>query len=193
MFLSSSAKEPFFDPKFQAMSLTVLPGEFMVSNTQDMMLVTILGSCIAACIHDPEIKFGGINHFFLAEPSAEITSRSSRYGCFAMECLINEILKKGGDKNRMEAKIFGGSELFKSRMRVGSKNAEFVKSYLKKEGIKVIAEDLGGSSPRRIHYWPYSGRTVRHMIKQHRPIIDQESLYQKRLKEQGDDGGIELF
>ena len=151
----------YYDPKFESMCVNILPGEYCISTDAEEMLVTVLGSCVAACIRDPLANVGGINHFLLAEPSAEIISQSNRYGSFAMECLINDIIKNGGQKNRLEAKIFGGANLFQSRLKIGEKNIEFVKQYLEKERITLISEDVGGAIPRRIHYWPSTGKALR--------------------------------
>lgn len=188
-------KSGYYDPKFQSNSVTVLPGEYFTTEYSEDMLVTLLGSCVAACIRDPIANVGGLNHFLLAEPSLDITSPSNRYGSFAMECLINEILKKGGIKNRLEAKVFGGSDLFNSRLKIGQRNSEFVKKYLFEERIPIISEDLGGQRPRRIHYWPATGRVMRLVLQQNeqKTILNEEQNYRKKVSREVVQGDIELF
>jgi chemotaxis protein CheD len=187
----------FFDPKFKAYSSVVLPGEFATTNQSDHMLVTVLGSCIAACIRDPDIQIGGVNHFLLAEPkSAHDTPVSNRYGCYAMECLINEIIKAGGRRDRLEIKLFGGASLFESSLNIGGKNSEFAINYLKREGFKIAACDVGGERPRRIHYFPSTGQVMRQMIQQQERVqlIKHEISYKNRVEIENNKGGdIELF
>lgn len=188
----------FFDPKFKAYSNIVLPGEFATTKDDNHMLVTILGSCVAACIRDTKLGFGGINHFLLAEPknSTGDDKSNNRYGCYAMECLINEIIKYGGKKENLEVKLFGGSNLFESSLNVGSKNCDFAIDYLKKEGFKLSAKDLGGTRPRRIHYFPSSGKVIRQIIQPQDKIeiIKHESKYKEKITENKEIGGeVELF
>jgi chemotaxis protein CheD len=188
-------KKTYYDQKFQAYSTVILPGEYSTTNQEGHMLVTILGSCVAACIRDPVLKIGGINHFLLAKPSLDLTSSSSRYGSTAMECLINEILKKGGERSRLEVKVFGGSDLIQSSLKVGNQNSEFVLKYIKAEGLRLLAEDLGGDRPRRIHYWPYDGRVLRQIIQPQEvtELITKENTYRSKLTKEPEDGDIELF
>jgi chemotaxis protein CheD len=185
----------FYDPKFEAQSVTILPGEYFVTNEGDDMLVTILGSCVAACIRDKKLGVGGMNHFLLAKPNASILSPSNRYGSFAMEELINSIIKMGGRRENLEAKVFGGADILNSSIKVGNTNAEFVISYLKAEGISVVAEDLGGLRPRRIHFWPSSGRVVRLLVQaaENRIIERQENTFKEKLDRQPIGNPVELF
>lgn len=185
----------FYDPKFNSITTIILPGEYSTTSKEKHMLVTILGSCVAACIRDPIAKIGGINHFLLAKPNHNSSPISNRYGCYAMECLINEILKNGGQKERLEIKIFGGADLIQSRLKIGSQNINFIRNYLKTEGFRVTAEDLGGNRPRRIHYWPWDGRAMRQIISPHEEgnIIENETTYHKRLIQEKRDGDIEFF
>ena len=135
------------------------PGDYYISR-QDEHVVTVLGSCIAACIRDPYAGVAGMNHFMLplsqcaANPSLSVLNPSdaNRYGNYAMEHLINEVLKLGGKKNRLEVKLFGGSNLFKDKYDVGRHNIEFVENYLRAENMLVLAKDLGGNFSRRIVY-----------------------------------------
>ena len=190
------AKQSFYDPKFQSTCVNVLPGEFYVTQTSGEMVMTILGSCVAACIRDKVQGIGGLNHFLLAEPSMNVGSQSTRYGSYAMECLINDILKRGGRREDLEVKIFGGSDLMNSALQIGKKNANFIHTYLANEGLKIAAEDLGGTRPRRIHFWPDSGRVVRLVLQgqEQQKVLQTETVYTSTLKKKEEShGDIELF
>ncbi len=146
----------------RAIITTVHQGECHVSNQYDVVFSTVLGSCISACIRDKKAKVGGMNHFLLAEQSGSAKDRygaSARYGAYAMEELINKVLKKGsGDKNNLEIKVFGGGKINSSLADVGAKNIEFVHKFLTDEGYKITSEDMGGNFARRVLYNPTSGR-----------------------------------
>jgi chemotaxis protein CheD len=191
----------FYDAATSSWLVKVYPGEFRVTSSPEETLVTVLGSCVAACIRDPKTGFGGMNHFMLAEDqdgkwgSEEM---STRYGNYAMEKLINELMKAGCPRERMEIKVFGGGNVIESRQAVGTKNAEFVLRYLADEGLKCTAQDLGGDFPRRIQYSPVSGKVVRKLLGRTdaNPIARDESEYMKNLTAQpthGRAGEITLF
>jgi chemotaxis protein CheD len=165
----------------------VYPGEYQVTSKPDETLVTVLGSCVSACIRDPVTGFGGMNHFMLAEDQdgkwgSEVMS--ARYGNYAMEKLINELIKSGCPRERMEIKVFGGGNVIDSRQAVGTKNSEFVLRYLGDEGLKCTAKDLGGDFPRRIQYTPATGRVVRRLLGRTdaNPIAHDETQYLQNLK-----------
>jgi chemotaxis protein CheD len=125
----------------------VFPGEFYVTNKSDEVLVTILGSCVSACIRDPRLGIGGMNHFMLAEGEAQSwggDAKSTRYGNFAMEKLVNELIKAGASRNSLEIKVFGGGNVTDTRNAIGTQNADFVMKYLDTEGLNCAAQDLGG-------------------------------------------------
>jgi chemotaxis protein CheD len=128
-----------------------------VTNDPGEVLTTILGSCVAACIRDPVSGIGGMNHFLL--PDGKAGDRAARcYGVNAMELLINDILKHGGDRRRLEAKVFGGGNVVAALTDVGSRNSAFARQFLNDEGIPIIGGDVGGSVARRIQYTPATGR-----------------------------------
>lgn len=193
--IQAAQKVPYFDPKFKAECINLLPGEFYTTGSEQMIM-TILGSCVSACVRDVQSGIGGMNHFLLAKPSDSLSSPSARYGSYAMECLVNDILRRGGKRDRLEVKIFGGSDLISSSVKIGSKNCEFIKTYLRNEGFKVTAEDLGGSRPRRIYYWPNTGRLVRVILQpsEQSKLLAAEQRYSKTLeKKEEKHGDIELF
>jgi chemotaxis protein CheD len=157
----------FYDTASSAWMVKVLPGEFYVTTNPDELLVTVLGSCVSACIRDPRTGVGGMNHFMLPRGDAGSWGdelQSARYGNFAMEKLINELIKKGCSRIDMEIKVFGGGNVIESNSAIGSKNADFVLQYLESEGLGCAAQDLGGQFPRRIQYSPVTGKVVRKFL-----------------------------
>ncbi len=189
----------FFDAANNAWMVKVFPGEFYTTNKADEVLVTILGSCVSACIRDPKLGIGGMNHFMLAEGEAQSwggDSKSTRYGNFAMEKLVNELIKAGASRSSLEIKVFGGGNVTDTRNAIGTQNAEFVLKYLESEGLNVAAQDLGGVHPRRIHYYPATGRVVRRILagSENSSVAKQENEYAGRLSSRSKVAGdIELF
>jgi chemotaxis protein CheD len=190
----------FYDPRFKAMSVMVLPGRHYVTSAADEMIVTLLGSCVAACIRDPIAAVGGLNHFLLPESDTGQWGQANaamRYGNHAMETLINDIIKRGGERSRLEIKVFGGARVIdsKSASSVGEQNAEFVESYLQNEGFTIVAKHLGGPLPRRIHYFPVSGKVNMLLLRRgpDNELFKKEKDYQQTIKAQDDSGDIELF
>jgi chemotaxis protein CheD len=188
----------FYDAAQSAWVVKVLPGEFYVTPKADEVLVTVLGSCVSACIRDLTAGVGGMNHFML--PLSHATGwgedmNSARYGNFAMEKLINELIKAGCSRDRMEVKVFGGGNVIESSKAIGSQNAEFVLRYLKDEGLACSARDLGGQYPRRIHYFPSTGRVVRRLLggTESDVIAREETEYASSLSSKKTSGEIQLF
>jgi chemotaxis protein CheD len=196
--LQAVAGRRVFDAANAIWMVKVFPGEFYMTRKTDEMIVTVLGSCVAACIRDPIAGIGGMNHFMLAQHSSGNWGgdvRSTRFGNFAMEKLINELIKAGCSRERMEIKVFGGGNVTDSRNAVGSENAEFVLRYLAAEGLRCAAQDLGGTHPRRIHYYPATGRVVRRFLGlgETYAVRREEKDYEKRLLAEKSFGDIELF
>lgn len=186
------------DPRFNALVVKVLPGEHYVTNVPDEMLVTVLGSCVAACIRDPAIGLGGMNHFMLPESADGQwggASASMRYGNFAMEQLINDILKRGGRRERLEIKVFGGGNVLVSQTDVGSRNADFVEAYLREERLSIVAKDLRGIHPRRVHYFPVTGKAMVLDLKRRddAKVVEVEKIYRERIRQQDVAGEVDLF
>lgn len=146
----------FWDPVEKRFCAKILPGEFYVT-MQDELIATTLGSCVSACIRDPLAGVGGMNHFMLPEGDNSIVSASARYGTFAMESLINTLLKHGCLRNRMEVKVTGGGQLI-GGLDVGLRNVAFVREFLRREGFHVLSEDVLGDQPRKVLFDPLSGR-----------------------------------
>ena len=192
------APNHYFDRNFDIEAAKILPGEYYVTG-RNMLLVTVLGSCVAACIRDPKTGLGGMNHFMLPENSdrGDLVSPSMRYGSYAMEVLINQLVKMGANRNRLEAKVFGGGAVLRgfTTVNVGERNSEFVLDYLHTEHIKVVSQDLMGLYPRKVYFFPASGRVmVRKLTTVHNnTIIEREQNYGQRLKSSSIAGDVELF
>ena len=191
----------YFDPHFQIDTAKILPGEYYATG-KDMALVTVLGSCVSACLRDRETGVGGMNHFMLPDEGKLVgthgnVTASARYGVHAMELLINQILKLGGRRDNLEAKIFGGGNVLQGFMlsNVGEQNANFIVEYLNMEHIPILARDLLDVWPRKIYYFPRSGKV---MVKRLRKvnndtIVLRERDYSARLFHTPVEGGAELF
>ena len=179
----------------------ILPGEYFATD-EDMMIVTVLGSCVSACIRDPELEIGGMNHFMLPDADRETEgtgplSMAARYGSYAMELLINHLLKMGARRDRLEAKVFGGGNVLPgfTRMNVGQRNADFVLRFLKAEQIRVTARDLVDVFPRRVHFFPATGRVLvkRLTVLKNDTILKREIDYRIQLDQSLRGGDVELF
>lgn len=191
------ASNRYYDRNFQLDAAKILPGEYFVSG-KGMLLVTVLGSCVAACIRDVDAGVGGMNHFMLPDDGGrEKVGSSARYGTYAMEVLINHLIKMGARRNRLEAKVFGGGAVLASlsSSNVGVRNAEFVLDYLKTDKIPVVAKDLLDSYPRKVYYFPDTGRVL--VKKLHRvhneTLFSRERDYKARLSGTKVEGDVELF
>lgn len=193
----------YWDHRFQRHTIKLLPGDFDVV-AGEQMLVTVLGSCIAACIRDKKKLIGGMNHFLLpTDRKIQIPAQvlnydnaATRYGDLAMERLINDIIARGGTRENFEAKIFGGSRMFNTSMSdVGDQNIQFVKSYLKTEGIRVSKEDLGGDLARKVYYIPSTGEVFLKRINKVRnnTIELREISYLKKAKSSRTTAQIDFF
>lgn len=196
--LSDKAVKSYFDPEFNARAIKIFPGEHHVTDAEDTMLVTVLGSCVSACIRDRLLKIGGMNHFMLPASSDGIWGKASaamRYGNFAMEQLINDILRKGGHRSRLEIKVFGGGNVLAGMTTIGSQNAAFVESYLAAEGLPIAAQHLRGDHPRRVHYFPSSGRVMVRELRRESDLaaLEMEKSYQSKISAEPQSGDVELF
>lgn len=186
------------DPRFDAIAVKVFPGEHYVTSDPEEMLVTILGSCVSACIRDPLAGIGGMNHFMLPEAAGggwDTASDSMRYGNVAMERLINDILARGGMRQRLEIKVFGGGNVMQSSANIGHRNAEFVTNYLAAEGLSIAAQHLGGSLPRRVHYFPITGKVMLLELPrtEQDAVARSERVYRSKIQTEPVAGSAELF
>jgi len=149
----------YADHHFQYDAVKVLPGEYFVAN-EEIVIMTVLGSCIAACIWDNQARLGGMNHFML--PDGDSADGSGRYGSYAMELLINEMLKLGARRETMQAKVFGGGAVMAgfTTMNVGERNTRFVLDYLATERIPVVSQDVLDIHPRKVCFFPVTGKAL---------------------------------
>lgn len=189
----------YFDKHFKCEAAKLHPGEYFATDS-NMVLVTVLGSCVAACIRDTRAGIGGMNHFMLPKTDKDPTSpvsMSTRYGTFAMEILINQLLKMGARRENLEAKVFGGGNVLKgfTMNNIGESNANFVLEYLQNEKIPIKAEDLLGVHPRKIYYFPTTGKVFVKRIRElhNATIVERESEYNLKLRDASIGGDVELF
>jgi chemotaxis protein CheD len=183
-----------FDYKTSKKLIKLQPGEYYATN-EDIAIVTILGSCVSCCLFDPQKKIGGMNHFILPADDRGVLSNSTRYGAYAMEVLINAILKLGGEKKNLIAKAFGGGRILAAikNANIGQRNAEFLQQYLKEEGIALDKADLGGNHARKVCFFPVTGQVfVKKLPREEvaEPLFKEEIKYQEKLQTRQD---VELF
>jgi len=197
--LKAQARKPgeasffFYDAHFKNDAVKILPGEYFVHN-EDMLIMTTLGSCIAACLYDRNAKVGGMNHFMLPDGAGD----SGRYGSYAMELLINEMMKRGATRMTMEAKVFGGGQVVSgmTTMNVGERNTNFVMDYLKTERIPIVSKDVLDVYPRKVCYLPGSGKA---MVKRLAPtntdalLAQDRAAAQKAVPASTGGGSVDLF
>ena len=194
----SVATRKFFDTASQTWVVKVFPGEYFVTGKPDEVLVTVLGSCVSACIRDPRAGIGGMNHFMLPHSKAGNWAgdmQSTRFGNFAMEKLINELLKAGCSRNSLEIKVFGGGNVTDTQNAIGTDNSDFILRYLEAEGLRITAQDLRGQLPRRIHYTPATGKVIRRLLGtgESSAVAREEKDYVSRLSQRSTGGEIQLF
>lgn len=189
----------YYDRSFECEAAKILPGEYYYTK-KPMLIVTVLGSCVAACIRDRVSGIGGMNHFMLPDGAGDPTnpaSTSMRYGAYAMEMLINQILKAGGKRENLEAKVFGGGNVLQgfTHMNVGERNAQFVRTFLRNENIRVLAEDLNDIYPRKVYFFPATGRVLVKKLKKlnNYTLVKREQDYATRLKVNEVGGDVDLF
>ncbi len=191
----------YWDRTHDMAAAKILPGEYYVTN-QDEIITTVLGSCVSACIRDRMFGIGGMNHFMLPASeggqwggAADVTSTATRYGNYAMEHMINDILKHGGHRRNLEIKIFGGGQIINAMTDIGRRNIEFVIDYLATEKLELAGRDVAGPYPRKILYFPASGRVrVKKLKNMHNDtIVRREQEYKRELEVKPIEGGVELF
>lgn len=190
----------YYDRTFDSEAAKIGPGEYYFTD-QNMMIVTVLGSCVSACIRDSITGIGGMNHFMLPDGAkADLdspVSESMRYGNYAMEVLINQLMRQGAKRENLEAKIFGGGNVLRSftTNMVGDRNAEFVKKYLTEEGISITGEDLLDVYPRKVYYFPKTGKVMVKKLKQlnNYTLVKREEAYSKKFKANEVSGDVDLF
>ena len=185
----------FYDAHFKTDAVKVLPGEYFVHD-EDLVILTTLGSCIAACLWDRNARVGGMNHFML--PDGAGTQDSGRYGSYAMELLINELMKKGATRSTLEAKVFGGGQVISgmNSLNVGQRNTDFVTNYLKTEHIPIVSKDVLDVYPRKVCFFPASGKAMVKRLAATNPeaLLAQDKVASQRIVPPSSGAGsIDLF
>jgi chemotaxis protein CheD len=187
----------YFDKQFRVEAAKILPGQYHAS-ADDIVIVTVLGSCVSACLWDPLRRIGGMNHFMLPGISraSDAAPASATLGVYAMEVLINRLLKLGADRARLQAKVFGGASVLEGMdaLNVGTQNGAFVLEFLAEERIPVLAQDLYDVCPRKVYFFPASGKVMVKRLEALRndTLERRERDYLAQLK-RGPAGEVEIF
>jgi len=191
----------YYDANHAMNAVKLLPGEYYVSS-QSEVVVTVLGSCVSACVRDRVFGIGGMNHFMLPlhhedrpKWGQSDVSAMTRYGNFAMEHLIHDILTHGGLKKNLEVKVFGGGRIMRGMTDVGKNNIQFIQSFLREEGLDIVSHDWGGDTPRKVYYFPKTGRVLmKRLTPLHNDtIMEREKSYMQRIEQAPVSGEIDLF
>ncbi len=192
----------YFDRHAGQYAAKILPGEYYVTQHGEL-IVTVLGSCVSACIRCTATGFGGMNHFMLPENRADRqdvysgtgVNAATRYGNYAMEHMINDLFKLGVKRKNLEVKIVGGSRILKNMTDIGRRNIEFVRDYLRTERLHLAGEDVGDIFPRKVYYDPESGRVRVKKLRAVRndTIFEREARYRHELQVRPITGDVELF
>lgn len=188
----------YWDKHLSMPAAKILPGEYYVTRS-DEVIVTVLGSCISACVRDRKRGVGGMNHFMLPKQSGsydtDIMDKSTRYGNYAMEHMINDILKNGGQREDLEIKVFGGGRILATMTDIGQRNIHFIHEYIETEKLLLIAEDTGDIHPRKVMYFPFTGKArVKKLRALHNnTIVEREINYLNDIETKPVEGEIELF
>jgi len=200
--LEFSSIKRFWDKGSGLICAKILPGEYYVT-TENEMITTVLGSCISACIRDVEMGVGGMNHFMLPETTEHklstgaenVVGNATRYGNYAMEHLINMILANGGKRKNLEVKLFGGGKIIPTLGDVGLHNINFVLEYIDTEALKLVSQDLGDIYPRKVNFFPKTGRVRMKKIKDlhNETIVSREKQYRISIKDVAVESDVELF
>jgi chemotaxis protein CheD len=186
------------DTRFPYEIAVILPGEYFVSS-EPRVVYTVLGSCISVCLRDPLVNVGGMNHFMLSAPTSggghDSWADSGRYGSFAMEMLINDILKRGGRKERLEAKVFGGGKIYDGAMDIGAANAAWALDYLEREGVPLMKANVGDVCPRKVYFFTDSGKVLLKKLDRvvAKAIAEEEGQYQRKLQRAPVQSQVTLF
>lgn len=193
----------YWDRRMDLPAAKILPGECYVSDKGEM-IVTVLGSCVAACVRDTRLGIGGMNHFMLPVQSTDrmidrpnLVNAALCYGNWAMEYLVNEIIKRGGTRSKLEVKVFGGGKVLKGlhNIDIGARNVQFILEYLAQEGLDIIAQDVGSDCPRKVLYFPDTGSVKLKKLKSRAndTVELREKAYLDSMSKTTKSGDVELF
>jgi len=187
----------YYDSHYDTMIHKINEGGFCVLSRSSHIIMTTLGSCISVCMHDPQTRVGGMNHFLLPEFRAGGSGNnlSMRYGINAMETLFNEVIKRGGKKSRLVVKAFGAGKVINISSDIGARNQLFLKQYIADEGLKLAREDLGGNFPRSVIFYPSSGKAFVRILRRASDVRigEQEERFRKKISDEFSASDIKLF
>lgn len=172
-------------------AIHVVQGEHAIAAEPSVMMTTVLGSCVAACLRDPVAGIGGMNHFLLPGGGDGRAGEAMRFGAYAMELLVNGLLSRGAQRGRLEAKLFGGACLVRGLTDVGALNADFAEDYLRREGVAYLGGSLRGRNARRIQFWPVSGRARQIVLPDYAAAVEAPTPRALPVAEGA--GALELF
>ncbi len=186
----------YYDSHFGMHAAKIAPGELYASK-RNVMIVTVLGSCVSVCLMDLGARIGGMNHFMLPDRAGNqsLLSEPARYGAHAMEMLINNLLTMGASRARLTAKVFGAGRVLPGMSDVGARNAQFAMEYLERERISVAAKDIGGYHARKVYFFVETGRVLVKEIRElhNNTLIDRERAYAVEIEKKAVRGGVEIF
>ena len=188
----------YWDRSHEQVAAKILPGEFYVTRESEL-ITTVLGSCVSVCVYDPVLRIGGMNHFMLPSGNGmdlDIVGKSFRYGDVAMERMLNVLFTNGADRKRIVFKAFGGGHVMARMTDIGELNIAFLKKFMSLEGYKLEAEDLSGPYPRKVVFFPETGRVLVKRLKamHNNTIYERESSYEQQLRKPAEvEGDIDLF
>jgi chemotaxis protein CheD len=193
-----SERRSHFDRDLGATAIWIFQGDFYVSSRPELYLTTVLGSCIAVCMRDPVTQCGGMNHFLLPDAvnrQDQFPSLALRYGSYSIERLINAILSRGGRRDRLEVKVFGGGNVIGGTSDIGGRNVEFVEHYFAKERLSIAAADLRGILPRKLRYFPTTGRAQVSLLRDRdaAEVVKSESVMRSNMDATKVTGPIDVF
>jgi len=193
----------YWDPHNHTLAAKLLPGEYYVTRHNEM-ITTVLGACVSACVRDPLAGVGGMNHFMLPEhiegssgswDATNDPGAATRFGNFAMEHMLNEMLKVGARRERLEVKLFGGGRVLRLDIDVSDRNIAFALGYLAAEGLRLVSRDVGGPYPRKVNFFAVTGKVfVKRLTRMHnQTVIEREKQYLHTIEKQPVAGEIEFF
>lgn len=197
--LTGHAAHRYLDKHFNRNAAKLLPGEYQATD-DGLLLVTVLGSCVSACLRDRVTGIAGMNHFMLPDQGSSSNDRlmPARFGTHAMELLINDMLKLGANRRSLEAKVFGGGNVLDgmTKANIGQRNAGFVRAFLAQENIPIVAEDLGADIARKVYFFTDSGKVLIKKIRPQHTLVQEEESYRRRIdrdSERKTGGDVDLF
>ena len=196
--LTGHASHRYLDKHFNRNAAKLLPGEYQATD-DGLLLVTVLGSCVSACLRDRVTGIAGMNHFMLPDQGTSSSDRlmPARFGTHAMELLINDMLKLGANRRSLEAKVFGGGNVLDgmTKANIGQRNAGFVRAFLAQENIPIVAEDLGADIARKVYFFTDSGKVLIKKIRPQHTLVQEEESYRRRIDRDSENkaGDVDLF